>query len=227
MRFFIDLNKSGDPFYSPEKYNRGKYVARKETVDGKGRRKFRYVYGAPVGGWDETPDGKASFEIGNKKTGSIIHVTSLVADSGAKILGTLRNKDGEVIARTEKEVKHGPGYFDEYRRWNPNRGRLIEKAVEELKLHDRPVRSMREMERSMQDTGMFPDQTQEIKRAALLNKSSAALREMSELLEFGNPTDETRRQLTQRMHEIFRDLSEDEREKSMPYMLMMVDKTYP
>jgi hypothetical protein len=212
MRFFIDLNKSGDPFYSPEKYNRGKYVARKETVDGKGRRKFRYVYGAPVGGWDETPDGKASFEIGNKKTGSIIHVTSLVADSGAKILGTLRNKDGEVIARTEKEVKHG---------------RLIEKAVEELKLHDRPVRSMREMERSMQDTGMFPDQTQEIKRAALLNKSSAALREMSELLEFGNPTDETRRQLTQRMHEIFRDLSEDEREKSMPYMLMMVDKTYP
>lgn len=156
--------KGKDPFYNPGEYNEGgsTFVARKTGVkDGKVR--HRYVYGKASKKWDPIPEGKTSFEIGNHGTGALIHITCTPTTGSTKVIGTLRNKDGEVLARISKEFNTGEAFTDEYRKWKPNKQRLITLVVKELQLHDRPIGTMRDIERSMQDIGLFPEELASVK----------------------------------------------------------------
>jgi hypothetical protein len=156
--------KGKDPFYRPGEYNEGAstFVARKSAVKD-GKVKHRYVYGKASKKWDPIPEGKTSFEIGNHGTGATIHITCTPTTGNTKVIGTLRNKDGENLARISKEINTGEAFTDEYRKWKPNKQRLITMVVKELQLHDRPVSTMRDIERSMQDIGMFPEELANVK----------------------------------------------------------------
>lgn len=228
MKFVMKLQKS-DPFYNPERYADASFVARKVELDKQGKKKYKYVYGKEPKGWDEIPSGKDSFEIGNTKTGSTIHISAISTESNVKVIGTLRNKGGEVIARINKEVNTGSNYFDEYRKWNPNKMRLVKLVVKELQLHDRPVRTIRDIERSIQDSGMFPEEIQRVTRMSRLGKSIAGvdfLKEVVDLLKYGRVTDRTRRQLTRRAQDVFDSLSSEERVKVLPQLFEITKFNY-
>ena len=238
-----------DPFYNPNAYQgeTGTYVSKKKELNN-GKITHRYVYGKPSAAWDDTPSAENSFEIGNKRTGSTINISCTPTNSVARVVGLLRNKDGEVMARIEKSINTGSDYFDEYRKWMPNKTRMIMQIVEELKLHDRPIQTMRDIDRSMQDIGMFPEEFSAVKKAGMsksaliknrledaalqvrmmsLGKSLDSIRQFHEMLGWGHVSEQTRRQMVTRAKEAFDLMSTSDQAKAMPYMLDILQFQIP
>lgn len=215
-----------DPFYNPQEFSGGAYVGRKLDVDDSGNRRFRYVYGSSPKGWQSIPEGKPSFEIGNKKTGSTIHVSCIKTPGIVRINGTLRNKDGEVIGRINEEYNQGDTYWDDYRKWNPNKSKIVQDVVKRLQMYDRPIKTLRDIDRSMQDTGMHPEDANRAFKASLLNKDLSALRQMRDFLVFSGVTEQTRKQMTQRAKDIFSGLPEGKKQKALDYMFDIIKYDY-
>lgn len=225
MRLVMKKSHMQDPFYNPAQFSGSDYHSRKTGVDAHGNKTYRYVYGKASKGWQSIPNDKGSFEIGNEKTGSTIHIDAVQTEGSTRVIGTLRNKDGEVLSRITKEFSQGDAYFDSYRKWNPNRSRLITGVVKELQLGDRPIKSMRDIERAFQDTGMFPEDADKMKQASLV-KSLNAIQDMRDFLMYSGVTERTRTQMVRRAKEIFGVMPDKERMKAMPYMFDIIKYDY-
>ena len=130
----------------------------------------------------------------------------------------LRNKDGEVIATISKELPPNGTFLDTMRRRNPERGRVVNSVVRELQMRDKPMKTLREAERSMQDVGMFPEDLQRIKVASLV-KSSEIVRRMWEMLKYGTLSNRTRQQLSERINDVFQNLDDDDKMKALPWAI--------